>query len=654
MAQTIYRHIFTNHGLLQEVLYDLELLASEEHSDEKAEALFQGAMLHLHGLGTKPSVQTALKWLELSAIVGSLKSKIILLQILSAMELPLPDHLVSVLDDTVEAYPRTNQRQIAETISVLKADTIKKAVTQAKWSYLDLFTHEARHELVGITVEGTNIFALDIISGDGTHKILPLQAWLSPLQQQVILGDIEGVRILIGKGCAVDETRIANHTALWLACNCGMAEIAIALLKGGASPIIADSVEGYAPMHFLARFAPADIREVAEILVKHGADVEARSAHNETPLLAALDDERNFMPFACLPAVEALLDLGASPYGSLEEFHVLGDPRVPWPDCPLARACSTANGDVVIALLEKIRKQRSMWQTAHELPLSSGSASKNHGEPQDEYVTALMAHSFCLAVTKPVIYRVSRGPRYQGCLTRLVNYLLIEDVRSYLSERMGVPALIECCRCHAFDFFRAILKENLYSAADLEDKRLIPLVFATRNPDLVRQLISAGSSLSAIDDNGLTFLHHAVRHRWIVAELSAICNVVSSNLDMRDLASKRENDGATAFDFAVLQGSLELADFLAHFSVDVDAVAFRLPISTCVPFGWPTCTLLGYCLVTTKVEVLKLRQVRYLLKYRPAFRVSPSHGCTALTLCWTQWSQQRKRCKKELNPQVFH
>jgi hypothetical protein len=104
-------------------------------------------MLHLHGLGTKQCLQTALKWLELSALADNLKAKLVLLQVLSAIEAPLNDHLSSILDDVVEAYPRANQRKIAEAISVLKPEAFERAVERARWSHLDLLTRTTRHEL---------------------------------------------------------------------------------------------------------------------------------------------------------------------------------------------------------------------------------------------------------------------------------------------------------------------------------------------------------------------------------------------------------------------------------------------------------------------------------------------------------------------------
>ncbi|PMD21454.1 ankyrin [Hyaloscypha hepaticicola] len=602
-------------------------------------------MLHLHGIGTKQCLQTALKWLELSALAGSLKAKLVLLQVLSAVEVPLNDDLSSILDDVVEAYPPANQRKIAEAISVLKPEAFEVAVERARWSHLDLLTRTTRNELVSIMIEGRRIIALNIKSGE---TVLPLQDWLAPLQREVLFGEVQEVRRLVREACNIDETRIANHSALWLACNCGFTDMAMALLEAGASPNIADSLEGYSALHFLARFPQNEIPEIARTLVARGADLEARTSHGETPLLTVLDDEKNFMPFACSPAVDVLLSLGASPYGNLKESHVLGDHRVPWPDCPLSRAC-TINADAVIILLERIKILRSVDQADDGSPPSQSSETTMEPEPsqtsQREYMTALMARCFRLAVSKPMIYRLSRGRGYKGSLSRLVKYLLVEDVRSQFSKLSGMPALLYCCKCLAYDFCEEILEQKLYSTAELADTRLILLAFTTRNPNLVRQLITAGASLSLVNDDGLTFLHHAVKHRWCVADLSEICDLVSDAIDLHDLAKRRDSGGATPFDYAVQQGSLQLADFLARFGVEVNVCAFRLSHSTSAPFGWPLCTLLGYCLATTEDDILKLQQVRYLLKYSPKFRVSPSHGCTALTLCWTPWKQQRKRCK---------
>jgi hypothetical protein len=92
----------------------------------------------------------------------------------------------------------------------------------------------------------------------------------------------------------------------------------------------------------------------------------------------------------------------------------------------------------------------------------------------------------------------------------------------------------------------------------------------------------------------------------------------------------------------VLRGHLHLADFLTRFGVDVNSEHFYWDM-----FGIPvTFTLMGMCHKETSDEALKLRQIRYLLKFDPAFRVSSSDGWTALTFCWTRRSEQRKRCNE--------
>jgi len=177
-----------------------------------------------------------------------------------------------------------------------------------------------------------------------------------------------------------------------------------ALLDVGAFPSIPDSLQGYTPLHFLSRFDPDRIDEVARCLIASGAEVEALKKAGETPLMAVLDDERNFVPYTSVPAVKALLALGASPYGRLRDGHVVGDSRVIYfPDCPIVRACVQCEPEVLATLIDHVKELRSLKQRGNQesgrqaVRGSDGSAPAPSAE-MDDYLAALMARCFSLTI----------------------------------------------------------------------------------------------------------------------------------------------------------------------------------------------------------------------------------------------------------------
>ncbi|KAH0559320.1 hypothetical protein GP486_004168 [Trichoglossum hirsutum] len=121
----------------------------------------------------------------------------------------------------------------------------------------------------------------------------------------------------------VNEPDPQAATPLCLACRSGHLGVVEILLSRGADPTIADK-QGTTPLHWLSSFRADELGEVIKLLLQHGANIEARARqtrryvredditshrgrHGGTPLLWAVAD-------ANLPAVQALLDVGADPW----------------------------------------------------------------------------------------------------------------------------------------------------------------------------------------------------------------------------------------------------------------------------------------------------------------------------------------------------
>ena len=178
-------------------------------------------MFHLHGLGTAPSVTKAAEWLRKSASAGSLQAKSVLIFLLTAQGLPVHDDAIrAVLDDLLRASYRLNNRRLSQSLCELRPEAYRASLEDARTRWLDLLDSGAQHEIVtGTSSEGQELKVLIVGKRDanGIEEGLPLQLWLSVLQQAVLFQSLQQVRDVLQTGTDVNETRISGHTALWLA-----------------------------------------------------------------------------------------------------------------------------------------------------------------------------------------------------------------------------------------------------------------------------------------------------------------------------------------------------------------------------------------------------------------------------------------------------
>jgi ankyrin repeat protein len=125
-------------------------------------------------------------------------------------------------------------------------------------------------------------------------------------------------QIITSKDIEINARTAMRYTPLWVACNCGYAEIVEILLKAEIDSKLLDTQKGLIPLHLLAKFDSDDIEDIANQLTRFGADVNILIKTNKSTLDYVYDDERNFSTEADPPAILALLDLNASPYGTLD------------------------------------------------------------------------------------------------------------------------------------------------------------------------------------------------------------------------------------------------------------------------------------------------------------------------------------------------
>jgi len=107
----------------------------------------------------------------------------------------------------------------------------------------------------------------------------------SPLYLATLLGDKKLVEALIDRGADINYAGVGvgpGETALHGAIAEKHRDIAELLIKKGANVNARNSRSARTPLHFLA--ASLDDRKLAELMIKHGADVNARDKNSQTPL----------------------------------------------------------------------------------------------------------------------------------------------------------------------------------------------------------------------------------------------------------------------------------------------------------------------------------------------------------------------------------
>jgi ankyrin repeat protein len=166
----------------------------------------------------------------------------------------------------------------------------------------------------------------------------------TPLLFAAQQGDVESARILLAAGADVNEATPEDGTALIVASASGHEKLALFLLEMGADPNAKDSY-GITPLHYaiyeglltLSVFKPSttdqfgwsrhNMPELAKALLAHGADPNARIAHDFPPYDYPLLSRSRGLDLAQLSLVGATPFLLATAAADLDLMRVLVEGR---------------------------------------------------------------------------------------------------------------------------------------------------------------------------------------------------------------------------------------------------------------------------------------------------------------------------------------
>lgn len=110
----------------------------------------------------------------------------------------------------------------------------------------------------------------------------------TPLMAAALAGQVDCVRALLDGGAKLHTVNREGKSALHYAAMRGGPEAVRLLIRLGADVNAADTFGGYTPLHLAAGHAQREsVQETASVLLAVGADVDARTRWNTTPLFSA-------------------------------------------------------------------------------------------------------------------------------------------------------------------------------------------------------------------------------------------------------------------------------------------------------------------------------------------------------------------------------
>jgi ankyrin repeat protein len=336
------------------------------------------------------------------------------------------------------------------------------------------------------------------------------------IHHAVSTGNAELVKLLISKGADVNAKGQFDRVALHYANKKGMAEI---LLAHGAT-VDAPTNYGETPMHWAAEGVNGfgkrvDLVEFANVLIAHGADANRKTGEgrsHKTPLNYAARSNN-------IPVAKVLIARGADVEGGGSS--------------PLSSAGE--NGDYV---------------EMAQLLVESG-AKVNAPSPTGWY---------------PLQTAAGRGN------IKVTNYLLEKGADPNAGDRAGFTALYSAAGSdYGLSTAEALLRHGANpNAQNMHGGTALHQAASQGAVKIMQLLLANRADVNSATNDGFTPLHGAVSYGNNETRRSAVEALLKSGANVN---AKTSRDGETPFHKAISRGDVELVKLLLDYGADVNAVS---------------------------------------------------------------------------------
>lgn len=143
--------------------------------------------------------------------------------------------------------------------------------------------------MLNAAAQGGRVEAIRFLLEKGSDPRVPNQGGDTPLHKAASSGHVEAVRLLLEAGAVPTARDSAGNTPLHDAALFGHADVLALLLERGGDVATLNG-EGESPLHVAAGGCLAD-RATLELLVTHGADLDAKTSQGKTALQLAREQD---------------------------------------------------------------------------------------------------------------------------------------------------------------------------------------------------------------------------------------------------------------------------------------------------------------------------------------------------------------------------
>jgi ankyrin repeat protein len=432
---------------------------------------------------------------------------------------------------------------------------------------------------------------------------------LTLLQTAVSRNDFLKVQLLVEQ-LQADVNEVGNTTGwtpLWISCLFGYHDIAMFLLKKGASPHCCDIQHGVTILHTLSQFSEAyQVRDIVDMALNAGIDIDTTASNGMTPLHATFVS----WDYSRGAAAQILLEHGADPTRQAPYYLDVITPIA------------------LCARLLDIKLLESMLMAAERLPgLSTGDAHVNLGMAK--------AQAFCwLTYPTRFWYMCTVGKGYEAALASALHLILDADMMHELArdQRVNPGTTPLRCACH---LSRSHIVKALLEVApsiDLESvegdpgqRPCLQLAIQRRSRECAEILINHGAQILYVAPDGQNALHVAAHYfPSLLPQLIASAEAMNSDTrggTMKEILDLRNKRGYSVFGLLLAEGYLEstiTADLIrSKYDLDYDSLAEYQEESSA--------TLTGVLIrLSVSHGLIPVGQIQYLLDLEP----QPSFVCS--------------------------